>query len=232
MTKDHLKRIATPKTWKVRRKEIKFITRPNPSGHALEYCMPINVVMRDLLNICTTNKEVKYVIKNKEVLINQRKVNDHKLAMGIFDTLSIEENKLYYIMNMNKKGKLHLSKIKKEDADKKLVKIIGKNKVKGKTQLNLNDGKNILVDDDKYKINDSLLIKLPKHEILEHLKFEKGSMIFLIKGRHIGHTGNLVDIKEKKIMFKNSAGKEMETLKDYAFVVGKNKHMIDIIKNE
>ena len=56
MTKNHLKRIAAPKAWAVKRKEGAFLIRPNPGAHSLRSGLPITVVLRDLLGIAKSVK--------------------------------------------------------------------------------------------------------------------------------------------------------------------------------
>ena len=129
----------------------------------------------------------------------------------------------YFRVILNKKGKIDLIKISKEESLVKPCKIIGKSMVKGKLQLNLFDGKNIIVDKGPYKVGDSLVLSLPEQKIVNHLKLEKKSSIFLTGGKHIGETGNVEDIIENKIIYKDENGSLIETSKDYAFVIRKNE---------
>ena len=94
-------------------------------------------------------------------------------------------------------------------------------------QLNLHDGRNILTDKKDFKVRDTLLIELPSQKIVQHLKFEPGSLVFFIAGKKMGQTANLKEIKDDKIICK-AGGDEFETAKDYAFVIGKDKPVITI----
>ena len=78
-----------------------------------------------------------------------------------------------------------------------------------------------------YKIGDSLIIKTPEQEIKEHLKLEPGVYIMITGGSSIGQSGTLTKIEGEKIKFKID-NKETETLKKYAFVLGKDKPAITI----
>ena len=119
-------------------------------------------------------------------------------------------------------------KIQKEETLLKPCKIIGKTMVRGKLQLNMFDGKNIFVDKNMYKVGDTLLLSLPEQKISKHLKLDKKSSIFLVGGKHTGEIGNVEDIKENKIIYKDSGGNLVETLKKYAFVVGDSKPLITL----
>ena len=46
---NHLKRLAMPRSWPLPRKTSIWVTRAAPGAHALELCMPLNVVVRDIL---------------------------------------------------------------------------------------------------------------------------------------------------------------------------------------
>src|SRR3989338_3925974 len=172
-----LKRLNMPKTWHIKRKGIKFITRPNP-GRRFDLAMPINLIIKDLLKYAKTNKEVRAILQTRNVLVDGKRKKEVKLPVGLFDAIDIEND--YFRVIINKKGKIEVIKTSKDDAAIKPCKIIGKTKVKGKTQLNLYDGKNILVEKDTYKVGDTLIISLPKQDIKKHIKFEKNALVYLI----------------------------------------------------
>jgi len=95
---------------------------------------------------------------------------------------------------------------------------------KGKTQVNLFKGINVLLDKKTdYKVGDSLIIE--KQKVIKHLKFQKGANVFLTSGKHIGKTGTIEEIKEQKdwkqsniILVKTKSG-VYETPKEYAYVI-------------
>lgn len=222
-----MKRFYAPKQWQIKRKGIKFVSRPNPGPHSFRLSMPLNLVIRDLLEYAKNTGEVRRILQNKNVIIDGIRRKDHKFPVGFMDTIVFKETNDYFRVVLNKKGKIALIKIEKNEANLKLCKIIGKSNVKGKTQLNLYDGRNILLDKNNYKVGDSLLINLPKQEIKQHLKSEKGVFIYLIGGKHIGETGIVEDVVADKIKYKKDSN-VYETLKAYAFVIGKEKQLIKI----
>ncbi len=230
MVKNHLKRLAVPRSWPIKRKETKFICRPNPGAHQLKFGIPLGIFIRDILKYAKTMHEVKNILKNRNVLVDGVRKKEHRFIVGLMDVIGISEIKKYYRVILDKKGKISLIEIKENDASIKPCKVTGKNKVKGKTQLNLFDGRNILVDKDDYKVNDTLIISFPNQEIKKHLKFEKNVLVFFTGGKHIGGTGVVEDIVSDKIRYKNTKGEVFETLKKYAFVIGKEKSEIKIEK--
>lgn len=228
MTKQHLKRIATPRTWPIKRKGIKFITRPLPGKHKLELGMPVNVIFDKVLNITKTTKETEKIIYNKEILLDGKKIKDKKTLAGLMDVISIPVTKEHYRIVLDGHGWIRGLPIDAKESSLKICKITGKKPVKGKIQLNLVDGRNILVEKSEYKVGDSLLIKVPEQNIQSHLRFEKGAMIYLVSGKHVGSIGTISDIKEKTLLCRTPENEEFETVKGHVLVVGKDKPVIKI----
>ena len=100
--------------------------------------------------------------------------------------------------------------------------------IKKDIQINLSDGKNItLKKKEACKVGDSVLISLPKQEVKEVIKLEKGSLIFLIGGKQSGRIAKVEEIKDNlmKCKTKNDV---FETSKRYAYVIGKEKSLIKV----
>lgn len=231
MVKRHLKRLAIPKSWDIKKKSNKFTTRPVPGAHSFELGMPLNLIIRDLLNYAKTNREVKKILNNKEILVDDKTRKDYRFITGFMDIISIPKLKENYRIILNKKGNLFLLQITEQEAKIKICKIIGKKLVKGKTQLNLFDSRNVLVDKDNYKVGDSVVIEIPTQKIKEHLKLEKGTSVFVMGGKKIGTIGAVEDIIDRKIICKHN-NSIFEVPFDYIFVVGKNKPLIKLVKEK
>lgn len=225
MGDNHIKRLAAPRTWQIRRKGPKFITKPLPGPHSLERGMPLDVLLKETLNYASTTREVKKILGTNDLKIDGKVRKDFRHSVGIFDTAEFTNTNEHFRIILNKKGKIGLIKIKREDALFKPCKIIGKTMTKGKMQLNLYDGKNIFVDKDGFKVGDTIMLSLPEHKIIKHLKLDKKSTIFLTGGKHSGDIGNVEDITGNKIIYKNQKGDLIETSKKYAFVVGDIKQL-------
>jgi small subunit ribosomal protein S4e len=226
MSKNHLKRLNAPKSWPLkRRKGVTFITKSLPGPHSLKKSMPIVIIIKDILGYAKTTKEVKTILNDGKILINNFIRKDHKFPVGFMDTISIPISNEYYRLLYDEKGKFILKSIKEKEALIKLCKIKNKIILKGKKiQLNLYDGANILIPKDDYKVGDSLILE--NNKIKKHLKLEKNALIFLTDGKHIGNIGILETIHEPsaltqtKISFKLK-NKKFETLKKYAYVIDK-----------
>ncbi|MBS3118282.1 30S ribosomal protein S4e [Candidatus Woesearchaeota archaeon] len=224
----HVKRIAAPGSWMIKRKENKYISRPMSGKHALQDSLSLVVVLRDFLGLAKTSREVKKILLSKEILVDGRKVKESKSALGLFDVLSIPETKEHYRILMDEKGRLAPIKIDEKESKVEPCKVIGKRIINGgKTQLNLYDGKNILSEEKDIKTGDTLLISLPELKINKHWKAHKGAAIFLIDGSHQGETGELVELQDEQAVFLIN-GKKVQTSKNYVFVIGENKPEIKL----
>lgn len=221
--KCHLKRIVAPKSWTIKRKERTFIIRPSPGPHKIECSMPIAVILRDVLERSKTMKETKVILNKGLVLVDNIVRKEPSFPVGIMDTLSIPSLNEYYRLMYDKKGKLFLHPIKKEESAEKACKIIGKTIMKGKKiQLNLYDGRNLIVPKDEYRVGDSVV--LHEGKIKKHLKFEKGAKIYLIAGKYIGSSGILehvqsFDSNSPDIITLKIENEKIKTRKDCAFVI-------------
>ena len=225
--KQHLKRLAIPKTWPVEKKGRKFITRPSPSK-AFELSIPLSVVFRDVLKTANSVKEVKHLLNNNYIFIDGIRQTDPRKSMGLMDTLEIKGTSEAYRLLLDKNGKLFLHKIKPEEAKLRPCKIIGKKLLKkGKMQINLLGSYNITLEKDDFKVGDVILLELPKKSVKEHLKLEKNCYIYLTGGNHVGRTGKLLEEKGKEIVFV-SEKKEFRTLGEFAFVIGRDKPVITL----
>lgn len=226
--KNHQKRLSVPRSWVIGRKVTTFITRLRPGAHTAQLGMPLSVVLKSMAGVANTTKEVKKALHNNTILVDQKKVSDHRRAVGLMDTISIPGEKKAFRMTLDHKGFIRLVKIDDKESKIKVSKIIGKTVLgKSKTQLNLSDSRNILVEKDEYKVGDSVVLDLPSQKITSHLKFETGAYILLIGGKHKGEKGKLVDIKDDTVLYERKEGK-FTTLKKYAFVIGKDKSVVTL----
>ena len=233
----HIKRLAAPKTWPIKRKKTKWVTRPNPGSHPLERCLSLNFVLKEMLQYAKTSREVKKILNQEKISVDSKVRKDPHFPVGLLDVLTIKDTNEHFRVFLNKKGKLMLHKIKKEESTMKLRKLINKTIVKRKKiQLNFYDGTNKIVSTDGYKVADTIVFTLTKNEIQDHLKCEKGAFVYIIDGKQIGDFGVIESISKPSLHQQKiicSRGKEkFETLKKYAFVIGKEKPIISLPEYE
>lgn len=228
MGKNHIKRIAMPKTWTTQeKKRVYWVARPNPGAHSLHEGMPLVLVLREMLKLGDTAREVRQILNHKTVLVDGVRRRDHKFNVGLMDVISIPDLKENFRITFNKHRKLSLVKIDDKEAKEKICKIKGKGLYNGKTQLRLSDGRNLIADKGEYKTGDSVVLAVPDQKIQSHIKFEKGALVLLTHGKKIGLIGTVENIKDHTITIKSKDG-EFETLKEYCFVIGKGKPSLKI----
>ena len=63
MVKNHLSRLNAPKSWPIKRKGIKFITRPGAGAHCLDEGISLSLVIKELMKYAKTlkDKHLKYI---------------------------------------------------------------------------------------------------------------------------------------------------------------------------
>ena len=205
MSSNHLKRLAMPRSWPLPRKTSVWVTRPTPGAHSLELCMPVTLVVRDVLRLAKTAREVRFILHNELAKIDGRVVKDPRRGVGLMDVLTLGEDNYRCVLDHN--GRLQYRPISADEASWKVCRIEGKTTIKGgRTQLNLHDGRNILVDDpskDAYSTGDSLKISLPDQKVVEHIRFAEGTRCYLIGGAHVGSTAEVTEYVEKRSSMPN-----------------------------
>ena len=234
MVKRHMLRMSVPASWQIARKTNVFVTRPNCGPHKMDKCLPVSVILKEKLKYTRTTVETKKVLNNKEILVNKKIVKSEKEQIGLFDVLEIPKMKESYRMLFNKNGQLTLAKISGEETGIRVCKIIAKRTIKNKkTQLNLDDGTNLIVAKDDYNLGDSVVVTLPERKPKSTLKLEKGAAVYMIGGDNVGVLGHVEEIApgtatKKSIITVKTKKDTFHTRTDYAFVVGKDKSVISL----
>ncbi|MBI2175875.1 30S ribosomal protein S4e [Candidatus Woesearchaeota archaeon] len=224
MAKKHLKRIAAPSTWMVDRKERKFIAMPKGSFKRA-MGMPLVTVLKDVLRLVTTRKEGKRVLNSREILVNSKRRKDEKFMIGLMDVLAIKDIGKSYRMLLDRNNILRLVPVSESEASVKLGKVTGKRSVrKGRIQLSLHDGRSLL-GEASHSTGDTVVIALPKGDVVQHLKLESGCQAYLIGGSNVGRTGVVGNISGDKVTIK-IGDETVEAARRFVFVVGKDKPVV------
>ena len=228
---NQMKRLAAPRAWPLRRKVSVWVTRQLPGAHPKDRSMPVLIVMRDMLRLCDTAKEAKRIIGNREVLVDGKKVKSPKMPVGLMDIVSVPKMNAEYRMLLTDKGKLTLVPVSGDEAKWKLCRIENKTMVKeGKIQLNLHDGRNIVMDKNKYKTGDVLKIELADQKIIESYTLAEGAMVMIIEGNKAGRTSTVSENVTVRgpgpniVKFTDGG----ETVRRNVFVIGTKKSAIKI----
>lgn len=229
--KKQLKRLTIPRSWSLPKKRHKWATKAQPGPHSQETSLPLVIIIRDYLKLCDTASEAKKILANRSILVDQKVVTKAKFPVGFMDVISIPRMNTHYRLMLNKNGKLVLVKTDLANSRWKLVRIENKVNVKGgKFQLNLHDGRNILLEKNAYSTNDILKIELPSQKIIGHHVMAEGSLAILTGGAHQGDVLKIEEIEIRKSTNPNMVHFEdgISTILDYVFVVGKTKPEVTI----
>jgi len=242
--KKHLKRKPAPKFWPIHRKEFVWTVKPKPGPHSTSSCLPLALIIRDILGLAKTLKEAKTIISQGKIMVNGKVQRDERFSTGLMDVISISEVKGIYRILPSEKG-LALHSIEKDEAGFKLCRIENKTIVSGgHVQLNLHDGRNILVqvknpkkpEEDVYRTMDTLKISVPDQEVVGHMKLAEGAPAIIVGGKNVGRHGKIVDIEERPgqkrrkllVTTEDAEGKRFQTTLDFVFVTGDAESLISL----
>ena len=220
MSSSHMKRLTMPRSWPLPRKSSVWIQKPNPCGHPLDLCMPMGVILRDVLGVAQNRREAKKILHSKLVKVDGAIETDIGRGVGLMDVLTVGDVSYKCVLDTN--GKLRYRTIPAKEASTKICRVMGKTTIKGaKTQVHLHDGRNLLFNENpEYKTGDSLVISLPDQEVKSYHKFEEGSIAYLTGGNHIGE---LATIRGQDIKRSSKANEvqfdDFGTISDYVFII-------------
>lgn len=229
----HLSRLNAPKAWATNRKGRKWLTRVRPGPHKLTASLPLNALVKNIDNC--NSREAKIILNKGLISVDNLVRKDPKFAIGLMDIIGVLTDKKWFRVLLDKKGRLTTKELHIKDIDEieKYCKIIGKTVLrKGIAQVNLFDGRNLLVDAKKgreYKVGDTLVIGFSKEKgrtaIKKHLKLEKGALVYISTGKYVGNIGTIsnFNVDVKNVALKIGADEEnIVAPKDNLFAVDKN----------
>lgn len=227
MAGKHLKRLAAPRAVQIHRKEKKWTYKPNPGPHPVDRAIALGVLARDYLKLCDTGREARRIIGAGEILIDGVPQKNHKHPVGLMDVVTVKTLEKSWRVLLDPHARLQLVPLPPEEARWKLSRVMDKTTVPGgKTQLNLHDGRNILLAKNEYKTGDTLKIELPTQKVLGVHKFATGTLGLVVQGSHAGQIAPIKGVEVKKgpypnmVVLTGDGGSEFRTIKDYVFPVG------------
>jgi len=227
--KKHLKRLPAPRSWSISRKTDFWIVRPSPGPHGIAESVPLGSILRDMLKVCDTAREARRILNGRGVLVDGRVVTDPKFPVGLMDVLSLHETKSHYRMLVDARGRMTLVGIEDGDSKWKLCRVEDKTTVRGgKTQLNLHDGRNLLLAKDAYKTGATLKIHVPGQKVVEHYELSKGAPVLVTAGQHVGQVAHVEEVQRTRnpraniVTFKEGFSTDIGKV----FVVGKEGPVI------
>jgi small subunit ribosomal protein S4e len=239
-----LKRKPAPRFWPIHRKEFVWVVKPSPGPHSLEGCLPLTIILRDILGFAKTRKEAKTIVSQGKMYVDGKVRSEDDFPVGLMDVISMPDIDKHFRILPSKKG-LILHPITKDEASFKLCRIENKTTVKnGHVQLNLHDGSNILVkvadpknpQEDIYETFDTVKISLPDWPILEHVKLKENGFVIITGGKNIGKYGRVVTIESAKgkkrrnalAVIEDEKGNRYQTTLNFVFAIGEKQPLISL----
>ena len=239
-----MKREVAPKFWPIWRKKFNWTIKPDSGPHPIDRCLPLGLVVRDVLGKGKTRREAKKVISKGTIAVDAKIRTDDLFPIGLMDVVSIPEIKKDYRVLPSEKG-LILHPIDGDETQFKLVRIENKHTLKdGHVQLGLHDGRSLLIrvndpqkpEEDIYQIFDTLKISLSDSEILERIGLAKGMIAILTGGKNAGKYGVITSItdqqgqkrKDTLVTIKGERDELYQTRINYVFVIGDEKPRISL----
>lgn len=230
-----LKRLMAPKMWPIERKTKKYTITPSPGPHSKNDCLPLGIVIRDLLRYARTLKEVNLILKNGIVKIDGRMRKHYNFPVGLMDviTLSKQDGVDESFRIVPKKEGLRLVKINKDESSIKPLKVVSKKFLHGKKiQISLHDGTNI-IGNNEMSTGDVIVYEFDKKKINSIIKMKKGAVALITHGRNMGAVGKIekiiITMNPKPNQIVLAIGNTKLTIpKDYVFVLGEEKPLINL----
>lgn len=236
----HLKRHASPAFWPIHRKEYTWTVKPLPGPHPVQFSIPLGIVLRDLLRYALTMKEVKRILSQGLVKVDNIVRRDHRFPIGFMDILNLVPLNKYYRVIPHPRKFVDLIEIPENETLYKLCRIENKVLVSGgNIQLTLHDGRTVrLKPENNYLLNlsrfDTVKISVPEGELIDYVKLDNTPLVIVIGGKNIGLTGKLIGLKtaRKKDLniasIQKSDGTVFQTILKYVFPIGHEKPLLTL----
>ncbi len=192
------------------------------------------MVLRDFLGLAEPAKEASRIVKEGKVKVDGRVRRNERYSVGLMDVLELPEADQRYRVLPEHGGKFILHPISKVEADYKLCRIVGKTTVKGgNTQLNLHDGRSVLIEGGSYDVGDIVKLDVVSQEIIDHINFKPGVRVIITGGRSQGRYGILLDLgeepgKKRTAIIRTPENDDIRTLASYVFAVGTETPIISL----
>jgi len=239
----HIKSFGAPVFWPILRKAYKWTVKTSPGPHPISRSVPLLIVVRDFMGLAETSSEARKIIAEGNIKVDGRVRKDYKFPVGIMDVIEVVKSGEYYRVVPVPTRVLGLIPISEDEASFKLCRIENKTTVKGgHIQLNLHDGRNVLVRisdprnpvEDVYDTLGTVKLSLRDGKIEEHYPMKEGSVATIVGGKNVGRVAKILKIYEgmrhyrRQVRLSDFKGSEFFTTLDKVFVLGLDKPVIRV----
>ncbi len=193
-----LKRQLAPAFWQISRKEKRFALTVSPGPHPTTTSYPLGILLRDVLRVANTMREVRKTLHAGEVKVDGVVRRNASFPVGLMDVVEVQAlGKSYRLVPKN--GLIVTPvEIPGEEKSVKLCKVTKKATMRGnKLQYGLHDGRTLIDGEQKQKlaVNDTCLLTVPEQGVKDTVRLEKGALALVISGENAGAMGTIQEIK-------------------------------------
>ncbi|MEM1775020.1 MAG: 30S ribosomal protein S4e [Desulfurococcaceae archaeon] len=240
----HLKALAAPAFWPILRKKFKWSVKSSPGPHPIERCLPLLIIVRDILKYAKTSTEARKLIAEGHFKVDGKVRRNYKFPVGVMDVIEIPKTGEYYRVVPVPTKVLGLLRIPPEEASIKPCRIENKTTVKGgHIQLNLHDGRNVLIRvsdprnpvEDQYEALGTVVLSLNDNRVVDYIPAKEGVIAIVSGGKNVGRVGRIVEIipgalKRRKyiVTLEDKYGNRFQTSFEYIFPIGVEKPVITL----
>ena len=224
--KRHLKRLNAPKHWMLDKLGGVWAPKPSAGPHKSRECLPLVILLRNRLKYALTCKEVKYILMQRLIKVDNKIRTDMKYPAGFMDVVGIEKSSEFFRLLYDVRGRFALHRVGAEEAKFKLCRVKAVSMGSGAVPyIVTHDGRTIRYPDPSIATSDSVKLDLETGKIAEIVKFETGNLAMINGGKNTGRVGTIISREKHQGSFdivhlKDSAGHSFATRLGNVFVIG------------
>jgi small subunit ribosomal protein S4e len=238
-----LKRESAPSFWPIHRKEATWAPKTRPGPHPQARSVPLSVLIRDMMRWVDSGNEAARIVHDSKVKVDGKTRRDHRFSIGLMDVVQFPSiGKAFRLLPKPRRG-LSLLPISEGEVGYKLCKITGKKLLSGgKVQLNLHDGRNMMLDaktagkyEESIEVGGALQIQLPSQRVINYVPFKTGNLALVTDGRNEGFFGRIASVSpgtqsRPKIARIETESESFETPIQYIIPVGTDTSLVSLEK--
>ncbi|XP_061385298.1 small ribosomal subunit protein eS4-like [Danaus plexippus] len=227
--KKHIKRLAAPKNWYLSKLGGIYAPHPSSGPHKIRECLPIIILIRNLLKYALSYDEAKMIAKKRLIRVDGKIRTDMFFPCGFQDVIYIEKTNSYFRLLYDVKGRFVPHTISAEEASYKLCRVkkiaVG---LRGIPYATTHDGRTIRFIQPDVKVNDTVRVDIETGKILDILKFDVGQKVMVTGGHSIGRVGTIIH-REKHpgsheiVQIRDARKNVFATLVSNVFVIGSSE---------
>jgi len=232
----HMKALAAPRSWKIKRKENVFVAKSRPGPHPLYLSLPAYVLVRDIMGEAASKKEAKTIFKQGKVLVDGREVREEKRPVGLMDVVSFPSTSKHYRVTVDGDGRVVAVPISAKESKVKVSRVVSKfTTKKGELTIRLHDGTSLKVPGEIPVDNgDSVVLSLPDRKLSDVIRMKEGTICFAFRGSSAGKLGKFesqspASLKRRALTnMKLNDGSSVSTLKEYVMAIGSEEPRVTV----